>query len=124
MSKKDYLLMRGRQKTVGGLAFQVPSDRPKTDAEIVDREMLIEQIEEAAQPSRDEIKLAKTVVTGIRSDIASTANRRRRGIPEEKGLFDGKPETEPMPTSVRITKETAKVLRSHAKRLRAKGRAP
>ncbi len=57
MSLKDYKLWRGQQLTVGSLVVQVPTERPKTDAEIVDREMLIEQIEEAAGDARETVKL-------------------------------------------------------------------
>lgn len=88
MSLKDYKLWRGQQLTVGSLVVQVPTERPKTDAEIVDREMLIEQIEEAAGDARETVKLARDLKAGLRMDIAATANRRRRGIPEEAGLFD------------------------------------
>ena len=88
MSLKDYVLLRGRQATVGNVTIQVPGERPKTDAEIVDRELLIDEIQAASEDARETVKTAKMLTKGLRADIETTANRRRRGIPEEKGLFE------------------------------------
>lgn len=91
MSLKEYLRLRGQQVTVGDVVIQIPSTRPKTDAEIADREELIDEVDEAALEARDTVKLAKTVMNGLRHDLSVTANRRRKGLKEEAELFDGQP---------------------------------
>ena len=91
MSLKEYLRLRGQQVTVGDVVIQIPSTRPKTDAEIADREELIDEVDEAALEARDTVKLAKTVMNGLRHNLSVTANRRRKGPKEEAELFDVQP---------------------------------
>jgi len=99
MSLKDYALLRGTQQNVGDLVVQVPGSRPKTDAEIVDHELLIAEVDQAADDARAVVKLAKTIMAGLRDGIQTTSRRRRDGIKEEAELFDGQPQAGDLSTT-------------------------
>lgn len=124
MSLKDYALLRGTQQNVGNLVVQVPGSRPKTDAEIVDHELLIAEVDQAADDARAVVKLAKTIMAGLRDGIQTTSRRRRDGIKEEAELFDGQPPAgEPTPEPVAIKGRGNKALKAAVARRARKGGA-
>jgi hypothetical protein len=74
VKKEDINALRGRQVTVGELTFQMP----KTDEEVIDRQELIAEIEEAMKPHKDMVDLGKACTDAIYEDVRELFRLRRR----------------------------------------------
>lgn len=68
---KDYRLMRGSQVDIGGLAVQIPQDRPKTQDEVMALEEQIAYIERQVAPHKAIVDVSKIVKDGLREDITA-----------------------------------------------------
>ena len=80
---------RGKQVTVGELAFQLPESIPQTDAEIIDREEMVAQIRLAIEPHENTVKWGKSLIKAVQGDIEHATKQRVLDGKQEALEFEG-----------------------------------
>lgn len=109
--------IRGKQVTVGGFTFVMPTTIPDTDEEVIEREELIAAVLRASKPARSEAELSKAIVRALRSDIDESfeeRDRRERSGETQESMFR-RPQA-----SVTFEAKDAPALKKAAKQLRGK----
>lgn len=78
---------RGCTVTIGKMSFQIPTDEPVTDADVIAHEELICDIEKAAAPHRRLVKTADKIAKLLRKDVDKTFTVRDDRVTEDAPLF-------------------------------------